>query len=331
MNSLENKYVNDTLNLEELAAFRRSINDMTDEELGNSLEKEWMEEDFDFSKDDAVSVKTLKKRIIKSIFRRRHLQIIINKVLKVAAIAAIIISPILAFVSYHLYSTNESMSEQTIVCRTGNNEHANITLPDGTVVALNENTSLSYTSGTYNDKERDVLFDGEASFSVVKDKTRPFMVKADGMDVTVLGTQFYLRARKSENLGDLYLERGSVRLLATNSNSSKILIPGDRAFVSKIDGVITIQHDNDIEKDVLAWKRNEIVLHYCTFGEIVSCLEQAYGVKIMTDVNSSSSDAFTGTLPSNNLSEALHIIKTIYHVKISYINKNTISITRRSY
>jgi hypothetical protein len=69
MNSLENKYVNDTLNLEELTAFRRSINDMTDEELGNSLEKEWMEEDFDFSKDDAVSVKTLKKRIIKSIFQ----------------------------------------------------------------------------------------------------------------------------------------------------------------------------------------------------------------------------------------------------------------------
>lgn len=65
--------------------------------------------------------------------------------------------------------------------------------PDGSVIAVNVASAVSYT---INDAERSVrLGDGEASFSVKPDKSRPFVVRVGDYRVRAVGTAFNVKQR----------------------------------------------------------------------------------------------------------------------------------------
>jgi ferric-dicitrate binding protein FerR (iron transport regulator) len=76
----------------------------------------------------------------------------------------------------------------------------NVTLPDGSSVALNAGSTLEALQG-FGGKERRVKLCGEAFFQVEHDKSKPFIVEADGASVRVVGTAFNVSA---------YSESGSV-------------------------------------------------------------------------------------------------------------------------
>jgi len=76
--------------------------------------------------------------------------------------------------------------------RTDVGEMRRVTLRDGSVVSLNTDTLIrvGYSKG-----RRDVwLSRGEGHFIVAKDRTRPFVVHAEGASVTAVGTAFTVRA-----------------------------------------------------------------------------------------------------------------------------------------
>ena len=60
---------------------------------------------------------------------------------------------------------------------------SNATLPDGTIVWLNANSSLQYDP-MMDGNERDVVLQGEAYFDVKADAEHPFNVKTPYMTVT---------------------------------------------------------------------------------------------------------------------------------------------------
>jgi transmembrane sensor len=81
-------------------------------------------------------------------------------------------------------------------------------LDDGSVVELNRGTKLeiSYTAG-----ERRVRLDqGEANFTVAKNKNRPFIVRAGGVDVRAVGTAFNVRL--DERQVHVLVTEGKVRV-----------------------------------------------------------------------------------------------------------------------
>lgn len=77
------------------------------------------------------------------------------------------------------------------VYRTGPNERAVITLPDGSEALLNEDATLR----TVADPTRRMLRleKGRAFFRVAKDAAHPFVVQADGRTITAVGTAFEVR------------------------------------------------------------------------------------------------------------------------------------------
>lgn len=81
-------------------------------------------------------------------------------------------------------------------------------LPDGSVVRLNTASELTVD---YTAHERRVtLTRGEASFDVEKDKTRPFVVHVDGIDVRAVGTAF--NVRRQEHAIEVLVTEGRVQL-----------------------------------------------------------------------------------------------------------------------
>lgn len=74
-------------------------------------------------------------------------------------------------------------------------EQRSITLADGSTIGLNARTRIRVTMT--NDERLVQLLEGQALFKVAKDKTRPFIVRSDDIQVRAVGTQFDVYRRNS--------------------------------------------------------------------------------------------------------------------------------------
>ncbi|MBS1563690.1 MAG: FecR domain-containing protein, partial [Bacteroidetes bacterium] len=86
-----------------------------------------------------------------------------------------------------------------------------LTLPDGTNVWLNAASAIRYPTA-FTGAERTVEISGEAYLEVAKNKTQPFIVRAAGTNIEVLGTSFNINAYPDEPAQNTTLVEGSVRV-----------------------------------------------------------------------------------------------------------------------
>jgi ferric-dicitrate binding protein FerR (iron transport regulator) len=154
-------------------------------------------------------------------------------------------------------------------------------LPDGTLVHLRQNATLSYQPETFARKERRVRLQGEALFTVQPQARKPFIVEnAWGAEVEVLGTQFDVRA-DSDQLMVLVCE-GRVQLWPQGKNSGKgnvVLQVRDKALCKKGEDRLQIVkipfHLND-----LAWRTHRLDFRNEPLREVIAALEDYYKADI---------------------------------------------------
>jgi transmembrane sensor len=92
-----------------------------------------------------------------------------------------------------------------------------VPLPDGSVVQLNTDSAVEVRFTP--ESRRVSLIRGEAHFTVTKNSRRPFIVRAAGVDVRVVGTVFNVRLR-SEAV-DVLVTEGKVRIDPTADMTEK--------------------------------------------------------------------------------------------------------------
>lgn len=165
----------------------------------------------------------------------------------------------------------ENVSHATLTTPRGGQYR--ITLPDGSKVWLNSESSLHYPT-TFMGKERKVELIGEAYFEVAKRNNQPFIVKSGSNSIEVLGTKFNLDAYGDVHDLSATLVEGAVRIRSGNPAQAVTLKPAEQAVV---DGTaITINPVNPVT--FTAWKDG---LDYPqqlrsansnqTFGALVRC------------------------------------------------------------
>jgi len=153
----------------------------------------------------------------------------------------------------------------------------NLTLPDGTQVWLNSESSIRYPT-VFNGKERRVEVTGEAYFSVSRNNKMPFIVNVDRQaDIQVLGTEFNVNSYANEASINTTLLEGSVRVKA--NKLSQILTPGQQAQVGQ-DKKIRLVKDVDIDK-VIAWKNGYFNFNDADLHEIMRQLERWYDIEVV--------------------------------------------------
>ncbi len=108
-----------------------------------------------------------------------------------------------------LTSDNSTVSFNTM--RTPKRGQYQLILPDGSRVWLNSSSSLKYPTA-FNSKIREVELTGEGYFEITENKEKPFVVKANKIDVKVLGTAFNVNAYEDEPELATTLVQGSVRV-----------------------------------------------------------------------------------------------------------------------
>jgi len=185
-------------------------------------------------------------------------------------------------------------------------------LSDGTKVWLNASSSITFpTSFAVN--ERKVKITGEVYFEVAKDKTRPFRVLVNDMQVNVLGTHFNVNAYDDEAAVNTTLLEGSV--LITEKSKKILLKPGQQAQKLKSGAIVV--NDNVNTDEVIGWKNGLFYFENANLQKVLRQLSRWYDVEVVYE-KGVPSRSFEGEIQRDlNLSQVLRILeKNRVHFKI---------------
>jgi len=101
-----------------------------------------------------------------------------------------------------------------------------LTLPDGSIVYVAGNSSLSYPE-VFSSDERVVDFKGEAYFDIAPDPEKPFVIRTGDGIIEVLGTSFTVRSGQQGDF-ELLVDKGMVKVVLEDQPSKQALVgPGE--------------------------------------------------------------------------------------------------------
>ena len=146
--------------------------------------------------------------------------------MRVAASIALLVG--ISWTVLNLLNFNDS-SQDIMAHITQIDEVKEVTLPDGSIAWLNENSSLKYEQDF---NIRDIELDGEAQFKVKHDASHPFTVSAGGTKTTVLGTTFNVHSDADKGSVEVSLIEGKVSCVSPEK-VEVILQPGETATLQQ--------------------------------------------------------------------------------------------------
>lgn len=187
-------------------------------------------------------------------------------------------------------------------------------LPDNSQIVLNSGSEIRYNKWNW-DNNRKLDLKGEAYFKVAHGKK--FEVKTNLGTVTVLGTQFNVKARK--NRFDVTCYEGRVKV---DYNNKQVIITKGTS--------VTFDNDYFDTKNINAqkpeWTNNQIVLQKEKLQSIIDEIQRQYSYEIVLSCKENT-QLFSGTLPTNDIKTALNVVCTIFHLKISKFDSKKIILT----
>lgn len=222
--------------------------------------------------------------------------------LTLARVAASIL--LLFSAGYVGYRLNDTKKEATVIMNkllTGENGKGKYTLPDGTVVWLNANSTLEYPH-VFTDGKRLVRLEGEALFEVVKDSLNPFLVQAGEMDVEVLGTRFLVQNYRGRQAVETVLVDGAVKVCG-NHVAEHVLEPGQMLAYDKSNEQIEIKTVNT--SDYISWIHPKLIFDNDCLADIIINLEKWYGVEIVASPGLAEKTRLSFTVRRESLEEVL--------------------------
>lgn len=217
------------------------------------------------------------------------------EILKIAAVV------IISFIAIQFYPDNSRDGFQTYYTPEG--QRAELLLADGTHVWLNANSRLTYPV-RFNEKNRSVVLEGEAFFSVTHNEKKPFVVRAQGYDIEVLGTEFNVIAYPQSDFFETSLLKGKVKV-TTPLEKSIVLKPNRRIYAQAgktYEGPIS-------HWDHFLWKEGIICFNNETVEDIFVKLELYYDVKMEVRNKELLMHRFTGKF--RILDGAEHLLKVL--------------------
>lgn len=155
-------------------------------------------------------------------------------------------------------------------------QRTHITLPDGTGVWLNARSEIRYST-SYNDSHRDVSLEGEAYFSVAKNKELPFIVHTRNFDVTATGTVFNVQAYPETNDFEAALFEGGVDI-SSHYAPGRVwhLTPGNKVSWHRRRLVVSAIGNEDSYQ----WRAGFISFRDERLDAILKQFEKSFGIRI---------------------------------------------------
>ncbi len=230
------------------------------------------------------------------------------------------------FFRRNVISDNRGMETQN-----NSNTNQTLTLPDGSKVVLEKNSSI-IVSEDFGKVNRTVLLKGKAFFKVVRNEKKPFLVRMGNLVTEVLGTSFKVGSDNQNKSIEVAVISGKVSVYATSNNgiskklNGVVLTPNLKAVYNTENQTI---QESIVETPQLLLpnlQKSDFVFDEIQFGELRDRLKLFYGVDIIFVNKEIEKCLFTGDLRGLDLFEQLDVaflsIKARYELRGSTIFVN---------
>ena len=222
---------------------------------------------------------------------------------KIAAVILFILTLSGGYFFGHTKLKNPKDTYTTITCAFG--DKTEMVLPDSTKVWLNSGSTLKFNNN-FQQKIREVYLDGEAYFSVTKDKKRTFRVKSHEVFVDVLGTEFNLKAYPEEEYISATLITGRINFCSETQQT--ILNPNQKLVYNKKSKESKVYKLSDSYPEV-EWKDGRLVFRNESLETLELKLERWFDVDISFADEDVKKQRFTGILERESILDALYYFK----------------------
>lgn len=183
------------------------------------------------------------------------------------------------------------------------------TLPDGSVVTLNKNASISYPK-KFTGTSRTVVLNGEAFFNITPNKEKPFIIEANGVDIKVVGTSFNVKSAAAKT--EVIVETGIVEV--SKNDHIVRLSPKEKAIVSATSEKPTKENSSDMLYNY--YRSNEFECINIPLWRVVEVLNEAYAAQIVIANPEIKDLKFRTNLINQKLDDNLAIIAETLDISI---------------
>lgn len=242
--------------------------------------------------------------------------------LKIAA--TILVFMIAGGLWYYFQSAQSPAPIQQIVKTTTKGQKLALTLPDGSRVTLNSESSLTYPK-SFDGAERRVHLSGEAFFQVHRNPDQPFVIQSGDINTTVLGTTFNVKSYPKEN-SKVTVVSGKVRVNVVDPHSTQeVMLTANQQvrYIKDADGLVKEEVTNEAG---WSWKDGIIYLDNTTIQETARILERWYDVHIEIENPAIASCLISGKYKTKQIYEILESLKFIYGIQYDFTKTGQIKL-----
>lgn len=195
-------------------------------------------------------------------------------------------------------------------------ESRTVRLDDGSMVTLGADSAIAADIGE--DGRHVTLLSGEAFFDVEHDASRPFVVDAQGVDVTVLGTAFDVRL--SDRSTTVELARGSVGVSFDRGEmrGQDTLVPLEMIVIDRETGVM--RKSAIAGEDIGAWRNGRIFVQDATVGSVIEQLQRYHSAWIGIPDGTLAGERVTGLYDLDDPDRALAALVRPFGGKVRKIS-----------
>ncbi len=151
-----------------------------------------------------------------------------------------------------------------------------VLLPDGSTVTLQKDATLRYTKAFGQKETRQIALKGKAFFEVTKDAEHPFVISAEKLKITVVGTSFTVNSKGAE----VSVRTGKVKVSGGENAEEIFLQPGE-------EGTLVQGHLQKVEADSNEFflKTGRLSFSNKSFAEIISDISRLLEVPVQLDAS----------------------------------------------
>lgn len=236
----------------------------------------------------------------------------------IVSLAAVLLIAIALNISIPFFSPSGQYTTITTVF----GERTQLTLSDGSTVILNGNSTLKYPEEFSPDKKRITYLKGEAYFDITRKSAafnNEFTVTTNHGEIEVLGTRFTVHA--TTKYTEVVLIRGSVKAIAKekpdtqNISASVIMKQGEYLRFDNGAQILTPKMGNIALKT--SWWKNKLVLNQTSVKEIITRLEETYGIKVKLEDLNLSEKTISGSIENESLDLIIETLSKILRATVS--------------
>lgn len=206
-------------------------------------------------------------------------------------------------------------------------ETKTITLPDGSEIRLNVNSTVKYAATWEGDSTREVWLGGEAFFEVKHESgNRKFIVHTNDVDIQVVGTAFNVNTRRVQT--QVVLQNGKVNLKLNRKDTALIAMqPGDMVTWSAERRELRNNQVDPVQ--YAAWQQQRLIFEDATLAEVLLALQENTGVKVQLEDTAMLKETFTGTIPTDHIDVFFKTLSRSFDITITENGKDTYVIRRK--